>query len=440
MLGRSMNYSKTCFVIMPFGKKDVGNRNVDFDKVYEQVFVPAIDAAPLPEGGKLVAARTDKDFFSGEITSEMFAYLEYSRIAVADISGLNANVFYEMGVRHRARGYGTAIFRQADAPIPFDINHVKAFPYEYEPEQKALESRTLITRVLEESLRMNRTDSPVRLTLDAQQKDPPAVQKALLAGENAIRAKNLSAAIGYLSRAVALVPGNANIRVKLGLLLKENGGWDEALVHFQQATEALPAYADAWRELGIAENKVYWKAGKPAGEPTGEDSLVRAISINPNDFDALASLGGILKREGRLEEARDAYSKSRKVSVANPYPLLNEIKLRAHLAKRLELGPDERAMLVRVQPSLRAQTSNPSGAFNAPWSFFDLSEVRLYSDDVQEFESLLEKGLASCTAAWQPQTHRESLELLLSVDTMLPVLTTALEKCALREQELVASR
>jgi len=90
-----MDYSKICFVIMPFGKKPVGDRPVDFDRLYDDIFVPAISAVSLPEGGKLESRRTDKDFYSGDIKLEMFQYLEYSRFALADISGLNFNVAYE---------------------------------------------------------------------------------------------------------------------------------------------------------------------------------------------------------------------------------------------------------------------------------------------------------------------------------------------------------
>src|ERR1700759_2175850 len=98
-----MDYSKICFVIMPFGKKPVGNDQVDFDELYATIFLPAIAAVDLPEGGKLDPHRTDEDFFSGDIKLGMFQYLEYSRFALADISGLNFNVAYELGVRHRAR-------------------------------------------------------------------------------------------------------------------------------------------------------------------------------------------------------------------------------------------------------------------------------------------------------------------------------------------------
>jgi hypothetical protein len=163
-----MDYSKICFVIMPFGKKPVGDRTVDFDGLYDDIFVPAISAVSLPEGGKLEPRRTDKDFYSGDIKLEMFQYLEYSRFALADISGLNFNVAYELGARHRAREYGTAIFRQTQFSPPFDISSIKAFPYEFEPANKAAEAHELITRVLTESLVQNRLDSPVRLALGAQ--------------------------------------------------------------------------------------------------------------------------------------------------------------------------------------------------------------------------------------------------------------------------------
>src|SRR5437879_4903189 len=95
------HYDRICFVIMPFGKKKVGEREVDFDLIYDRVFCPAISNVPLPEGEKLEPRRTDKDYFVADIGQEMFEYIEYSRFALVDITGLNANVFYELGVRHR---------------------------------------------------------------------------------------------------------------------------------------------------------------------------------------------------------------------------------------------------------------------------------------------------------------------------------------------------
>ena len=91
---------RTCFVIMPFGTKEALGVQVDFDAVYHDVFSPAISEAVTPEHGALEPRRTDQDFFSGSINQEMFEYIVYSRLAFADISGLNPNVLYEIGVRH----------------------------------------------------------------------------------------------------------------------------------------------------------------------------------------------------------------------------------------------------------------------------------------------------------------------------------------------------
>ena len=67
-----INYPGICFVIMPFGSKEVGDRRVDFDAIYQLIFDPAIRLVQLPEGGALEPRRTDQDFFAGDISLEMF--------------------------------------------------------------------------------------------------------------------------------------------------------------------------------------------------------------------------------------------------------------------------------------------------------------------------------------------------------------------------------
>jgi hypothetical protein len=150
-------FERTCFVIMPFGKKRVGDREVDFDAVYHDIFVPAIGQVRSPDGESLLVERADQNSFGTESES-LFRYLEYSRLVLCDITSLNPSVFYELGVRYRARSSGTVIFRQVDTPVPFDINQVKAFSYDpQDPDQ----SCTLISRVLTESLLQTKADSPV---------------------------------------------------------------------------------------------------------------------------------------------------------------------------------------------------------------------------------------------------------------------------------------
>jgi len=419
-----MDYSGICFVIMPFDVKDVTDdtgktRKVDFNDIYKRIFAPAIGATPLPEGGFLVPRRTDQDFFTSDISSDMFEYLEYSRFALTDITSLNPNVLYELGVRHRARQAGTAIFRQVATKIPFDINQIKAFPYEYEPDEQAAKARELITRVLTESLRHNRLDSPVQKALRVQREEHADIEHYLHAAEKAIRLERWTDAINEYRTALKTDPGNNLLHQRLGLLLRDQGDWPGALQQFDEAIAAAPNYSEAHREKGIAENKLYYKQGKPDGVPDGIAALQRAIQLNPDDYDAHASLGGALKRAGRLDDALAEYETATKVSRGHSYPLLNAITLAAHKAGKLELDDEHHFMLRRAERSLRAQVASDP-AFDPPWSFFDLAQTRLFEGDSKEFLDFAQQGTTQAKGAWQLNTFRSTLELLEKAHVELP--------------------
>ena len=59
-----MDYSHVA--VMPFGDQTVGGQNIDFDLIYDNLFVPAIRATRLPDGRTLGPKRADKDIFAGE--------------------------------------------------------------------------------------------------------------------------------------------------------------------------------------------------------------------------------------------------------------------------------------------------------------------------------------------------------------------------------------
>ena len=420
------DYNCICFVIMPFGKKKVDDKEVSFDDIYDNIFRPAIGAVTLPEGGTLEPHRTDKDFFTGDIKQDMFEYLEYSRFALADISGLNFNVAYELGARHRAREAGTAIFRLTQGPIPFDISSIKAFPYEYAPADKAEEARALITRVLTESLKINRLDSPVRIALN-QQRQSGKLDQLLQDAENAIRNVDFPKAMDIYRQAIAADPGNPLLRMKLGLLCRDRGLWDEALQQFTAASKPSEKYGEAYRERGIAENKIAQNTKLPLdGNPApGETDLRRAIELNGRDFDAYASLGGVLKRAKRYAEALDCYERSLEVSGGHPYPLLNALKLRVQVNGKLGLSPADRIALARAEQVRETQTKqNPP--YDVPWSFFDLAEIRLYRGDKEGFLATATDGLIKAEHKWQGQTFLESLRLLTPAANELPGLDQGL--------------
>ena len=98
-----MSQRPLCFVLMPFGKKPtVAGATVDFDAVYHDLIAPAVDAAGLQ------AIRADEEMSGGIIHKPMFERLILCEYAVADLTTANANVFYELGVRHAVLPWSTA--------------------------------------------------------------------------------------------------------------------------------------------------------------------------------------------------------------------------------------------------------------------------------------------------------------------------------------------
>ncbi|MDT0631970.1 tetratricopeptide repeat protein [Rubrivirga litoralis] len=405
-------YEQLCFVAMPFGVKDVGGQPVDFDRLYDAVFEPALSGVSLPEGGRLVPHRADRDFYAGVIDEDMYRYLEYSRFVLADISGQNPNVFYELGVRHRSRESGTAIFQQIGDPIPFDVSHVRVFPYTQGSDAADAEARSLIERVVTESLRRNRLDSPVAAALRAQREGQGAdrlLDRALMEAENAIRAEDRPRAVQAYRRAIRLDPENFTLHLEAGILLRDTGDWPGAVEAQREAVRIEPEAAAAWRELGVALNKLHARSDD---EPrTGEAELRRAVELDPHDSDAWASLGGVLKRKPDYEGALDSYERAVAESGGASYPLLNAMKVRAAISGKLDLSDADRIRLRRVQRR-RARQAEQDPPYDAPWSFFDLAEVLLYLDDPNGFLRYLDEGVLHSAHGWQPGTFADSLQIV----------------------------
>jgi hypothetical protein len=114
-----------CFVLMPFGTKPDGAGGVvDFDAVYRDLIAPAIVEAQLEP------LRADEEVTGGIIHKPMFERLILCEFAVADLTTANANVFYELGVRHAVRPWSTVlIFAEQGARLPFDVAPQRALPY-----------------------------------------------------------------------------------------------------------------------------------------------------------------------------------------------------------------------------------------------------------------------------------------------------------------------
>lgn len=110
-------FESTCFYITAIGSADSDQRKHS-NLFLENIVEPAIQTVGL----KVI--RADQIDKPGMITRQIIEYLFRSRLVVADLSFSNANVFYELALRHAIRLPIVQIIRHGD-PIPFDINQMR---------------------------------------------------------------------------------------------------------------------------------------------------------------------------------------------------------------------------------------------------------------------------------------------------------------------------
>jgi hypothetical protein len=164
------------FIVRPFGKKRVAisdgqSVEVDFDAIDQALIKPAL------AGNGLEGETTGVIAAAGNIRVDMFQMLITYDLVIADISIDNANVFYELGIRHGLRPKGTILLRFSTPgkDTPFDLKTDRYIAYDRNDPGAAV---ALLTQSIKDtvlSMRENgRADSPVFGLLPALSPPDPA--------------------------------------------------------------------------------------------------------------------------------------------------------------------------------------------------------------------------------------------------------------------------
>jgi hypothetical protein len=107
-------WAKICFYITPIGEDGTEVRK-HADMMLKHLVEPAVQDLGM------TVVRADKIEKSGLITQQVFEFLAYSGLCIADLSFNNPNAFYELGVRHMCVLPTIQIIRKGDK-IPFDVS------------------------------------------------------------------------------------------------------------------------------------------------------------------------------------------------------------------------------------------------------------------------------------------------------------------------------
>jgi hypothetical protein len=111
-----------CFVVMPFAR--------ELDTVYS-----AIKTALRVEGLDIIPHRADEVVGAGPVMMDVVRNLAEAELVIVDLSGKNANVFYELGIAHTVRcAESVLLITQTMKDVPFDVQSYRCIEYTLGPD------------------------------------------------------------------------------------------------------------------------------------------------------------------------------------------------------------------------------------------------------------------------------------------------------------------
>ncbi|HEY3473362.1 MAG TPA: TRAFs-binding domain-containing protein [Anaerolineales bacterium] len=290
------------FVIMPFGqKKGPDGALFEFNAIYSLLIKPALEMAGFE------AFRADEETNSGDILTDMFQELLLADLCIADMSIDNANVFYELGIRHAFRKRGIVHIQAGRAYMPFDVFNVRTIPYhitnEGVPDPTFLEKdRAAIARVTRDTWASDAEaiHSPIFNLLDGlKEPDRKTLETPLATGfwreyhewKQRVIVAERQKRIGDI---LLLTEEIRNPLIKeeaigeAALALKNMERYELALTQYRRGLEVNSRNVTFRREEAFNLNRV----GKV------DEAIVkieRLLAESPDDADSIAYLGRIYK-------------------------------------------------------------------------------------------------------------------------------------------------
>lgn len=411
-----------CFVLMPFGKKpDITTPFIDFDAIYRDLICPAIEDASLQP------IRADEEMSGGIIHKPMFERLMLCEYAVADLTTANANVFYELGVRHAVRPWSTVLIFAEGSRLPFDVAFLRALRYRLSSDGKPMEigafKKDLAQRLVE--AKNEATDSPIYTfelikgvsMIDHAKTDIfreqvsyslEMKQRLFEARKKGIKAlKKIEQSLSDINNV------EGGIVVDLFLSYRAAKAWKEMVDLVPQMSPPLAETVMVQEQLALALNRL----GK------GEDAervLMELIKKRGPSSETYGILGRVYKdrwetammagdqilAKGLLEKAIDVYLKGFETDWRDAFPGINAVTL-----MELKEPPDPRRMQIMPIVTYAVERRIASGKPDY-WDYATQLELAILAKDEQKAMAALSNALVSVRETWEAETTTQNLRLI----------------------------
>jgi tetratricopeptide (TPR) repeat protein len=410
-----------CFVLMPFGSKPGGGGAIiDFDAVYVDLIKPAIESAGL------LPLRADEEQSGGIIHKPMFERLILCEFAVADLTTANANVFYELGVRHAVKPATTVLLFAADGMrLPFDVSPLRALPYRLGVDGKPRAAQDDCAKLADllKAAKSGFVGSPVYQLVEGfpdiqhiktdvfreRVEYPTAVKERLHAargqGVDAIRA--IEQSLGPLDRV------ESGVLVDLLLSYRARSAWDEMI----RVVDATP---DPLRRTPLVQEQFAFALSRAGRSEEAEHVLLQLIEsrgpssetygllgrVYKDRWDAALKSGENILARGLLDKAIDAYVKGFETDWRDAYPGVNAATLMT-----LRSPPDAR--VAHILPVVRYAVERKIASGKPDyWDYATLLELAALAKDEDGAMDALAKALPVIRESWEPETTLRNLRLI----------------------------
>jgi pentatricopeptide repeat protein len=414
-----------CFMIMPYGKKPTeveagkGPAEVDFDALWEKVFRPVIE-----EDLNCVPIRADQDL-GALIIVEMIEKLALSDLVIADVTTPNANVYYEVGVRHAARERGCVLISASWSRQKFDLDQIRQLRYPLPDGKVTDESATAARAALRERISQAMDGiSPVYEALPGYPTPDPKRAASLRSYVEAISRFNADVRTARLQPADQAAAaartvwdhyrGNVGkmpaVALEVLYLLRDTRDWQGVA----NLVEGLP---ESLRRLPVFSEQ-YWLAKSKLGDHLqAVAALTELIASAGDSAERRGLIGGRYKKlydattspgdKARyLEQAIDSYERGMLLDLNDYYPSSNLPRL---LRLRADPGDEDRARAAAAVTMLacrRALERNPSDEWVRP----TLLGAAFDAGDVTEAKRLYKEMLKNGVAAFHLDSTLADLE------------------------------
>jgi tetratricopeptide (TPR) repeat protein len=406
---------------MPFGVKPDGRGgSIDFDAVYEELIAPAIARA------KLQPLRADQELVGGVVHKPMFERLILSDYAVADLTTANANVFYELGVRHAVRPYSTVLVAADLGSVPFDLAPERVRRYTLDARGSPAASSEELQRLVDalEDARQASTDSPVfqlvddlpTPEIDREKTDVFRDQAAYSASAKRrladARAQGLDALRDVEGELGPLEDVEAGIVIDLLISYRALRSWEDMIRLAERMPRPLAQTVLVREQLGFALNRT--------GRSEEAEAVLRAVLKQRGPSSETYGLLGrvykdrwaaerahsLARARGFLKQAIDAYRAGFETDWRDAYPGVNAVTLMEIFEPG---GQDQQRLVPVVRYAVERRLADGRGDY---WDHATRLELAVIARDADDAEDALSDALAAVREPWEPESTAINLRLI----------------------------